>query len=101
MKRVLVRVRFLRDHRWVPPHASEYLDAELSSDERRRLESHLADCPECRELLHSLRALIGALATIRDDEGRLVARAVRAAVHGRLGELPRDSTCPGRRAAVS
>jgi anti-sigma factor RsiW len=92
MKRIPHRLRFLRDHRWVPPHASGYLDAELGPHARRRLEGHTADCPECRELLRSLGALIGALGTIRGDEALPVAGAVRAAVHSRLSERPRDGT---------
>jgi anti-sigma factor RsiW len=84
------RLRFRRDHRWVPPHASGYLDAELGPRERRRVERHIAECPECRELLRSLKGLIGLLGTIHDDEGRVVAGAVLASVHSRLSQLPGD-----------
>ncbi len=90
MKRLLYRLRFRRDHRWVPPHTSEYLDGELGLGERRRVELHAEDCPECRELLRSLRVLVRALGTIRGDEARLVAGIVLASVHGRLSEVPRD-----------
>src|ERR1035441_5013331 len=65
MRPLPYRFGFLRDHRWVPPHASDYLDSELSPRERRRVERHTADCPECRELLRSLQALIGVLGTDR------------------------------------
>jgi anti-sigma factor RsiW len=92
MKRVPSRLRFLRDHRWVPPHASQYLDAELAPDDRQRVERHTEDCPQCRELLRSLRALIGALATIGSDVPQPVAKAVAAAVHSRLSERPPDRT---------
>ncbi len=92
MKRVVHQLGFRRAHRWVPPHASEYLDSELGPRARRRVERHVEDCPECRELLRSLRALIDALGTVRDDEGRVVAGAVLASVQSRLSELSRDGT---------
>jgi anti-sigma factor RsiW len=84
------RLEFVRDHRWVPPHASEYLDGELGRRERARVERHTRDCPECRELLASLRALIEALGTLRGDEERVVAGAVLASVQSRLSQLPRE-----------
>ncbi|HTM24708.1 MAG TPA: zf-HC2 domain-containing protein [Vicinamibacterales bacterium] len=37
---------------------SEYLDDELSSDDRRGLESHLAGCDACRETLAELRGVV-------------------------------------------
>ncbi len=83
-------LRFWRDHRWVPPRASDYLDGELRSRERARVEHHLNECPECRELLGSLRAIVSALGTLRGDDSVLVADAVLASVRSRLGELPRD-----------
>lgn len=90
MMRARHRLRFRRDHRWVPPHASDYLDSEIAPRERERVERHVDDCPECRELLRSLRALIGGLGMIREDEGRRVASVVLAAVESRLSEVPRD-----------
>jgi anti-sigma factor RsiW len=90
MPGLLHRLRFLRDHRWVPRHASEYLDSELGPGDQRRVEHHAKDCPECRALLLSLRALIGALATIGHDEPRVVAKAVLASIRNRLSDLPQD-----------
>jgi anti-sigma factor RsiW len=90
MPGLLHRLRFLRDHRWVPRHASDYLDGELRPAERRRVEHHAEACTPCRELLRSLRALIGALATIRHDEPRAVATAVLASIQNQLGDLPPD-----------
>jgi anti-sigma factor RsiW len=91
MRPLPYRFGFLRDHRWVPPHASDYLDSELSPRERRRVERHTADCPECRELLRSLQALIGVLGTIGDGEPQVVAAAVLASIHSRLSDNPQDS----------
>ncbi|HUE86211.1 MAG TPA: zf-HC2 domain-containing protein [Vicinamibacterales bacterium] len=43
---------------------SEYLDDELTGDERAACEGHLATCPACREVLGELRMVI---ATARED----------------------------------
>ncbi|MGO9959802.1 MAG: anti-sigma factor family protein [Solirubrobacteraceae bacterium] len=90
MHRLLDRLRFILEHRWVPRHASEYLDGELGPDQRRRVERHTEACPECRELVRGLRALIAALGTIREDEPRAVAAVVLASIQGRLADLPQD-----------
>lgn len=49
------------DHRFTRTHASEYLDGELSATSRRRVERHSSVCPQCRELLASLRRMLQAL----------------------------------------
>jgi len=43
---------------------SAYIDGELSSAERVRLEEHLAECPRCREGLEALRAVSGLVASL-------------------------------------
>ena len=71
------KLRFRRDHRWTPTQLSAYLDDELGAHARRRVVRHAAECPECRGLLHSLRRLIGALASAPSPEPaaqRIVAR---------------------------
>jgi len=88
------RLEFIRDHRWVPRNASEYLDGELAPRERQRVEHHTRDCPQCRELLAGLRALVEALGRLRGDEERVVAGAVLASVRSRLGQLPREPREP-------
>jgi anti-sigma factor RsiW len=90
MARPLHRLRFWFDHRWVPQHASDYLDSELGVLRRGRVERHTVECPECRELLHGLRAVIGALGKIGGAESPVVAEAVLASIRGRLGEHPRE-----------
>jgi anti-sigma factor RsiW len=52
------RVRFRRDHRWTPRHVSPYLDDELASGARARLQRHVAECPECRGVLRSLERML-------------------------------------------
>ncbi len=81
--------RFRLDHRWAPRNVSLYLDGELRSSERKRLEHHVDDCPECRELLRELSALIVKLGTLRDDRGAPVAQAILSSVRDRLDE-PQD-----------
>ncbi len=53
--------------RWTD-RLSEYLDGELSTDEARELEAHLAGCAECRDTVADLRRIIGGAAALRDRE---------------------------------
>jgi anti-sigma factor RsiW len=45
-----------------------YLDGQLDSRDRERLETHLADCPHCSEYLAQLRVTITALGEVDVDE---------------------------------
>ena len=45
-----------------------YLDDQLDSRDRERLETHLADCPHCSEYLAQLRVTITALGEVDVDE---------------------------------
>jgi anti-sigma factor RsiW len=90
MEHPLHRLRFRFDHRWVPGHASPYLDGELSPARRARLQRHLDECPECRALLHELSALVAALGTLHDDDGAPVAKTIFSSLRGRLDEPSRD-----------
>lgn len=82
------RLRFRRDHRWVEPRASKYLDGDLGPDERARLEHHLGVCPECRALLDGLRAVIGSLGALGAQEPPVIAPALLTAIRGQLQEPP-------------
>ena len=55
---------------------SDYLDAEMNSRRRRRMEGHVGECEECRRLLAGLRALGGSV-----DAARVV-----ESVRPRLGD---------------
>jgi anti-sigma factor RsiW len=55
------RVQFMLDHHWAPGHMSEYLDDELASPQRRRMERHAGECPECRAVLRSLGRMLAVL----------------------------------------
>jgi len=50
-----LRIRDRLDHRFAQANLSAYLDGEVTGDQKRRLERHLAVCAECREELASLR----------------------------------------------
>jgi anti-sigma factor RsiW len=85
MINVVHRVRFTLDHRWVPGRMSDYVDGALALSERRRLEHHTLECPECRGLLRSLQRMLTMLHQLPiPNETRDVASAVRR----RLGEAP-------------
>ncbi|HEX9580475.1 MAG TPA: zf-HC2 domain-containing protein [Gemmatimonadales bacterium] len=45
---------------------SEYLDGDLSADERVELEAHLPGCPECRTILDDLRAVVVRASQLED-----------------------------------
>jgi tetratricopeptide (TPR) repeat protein len=45
---------------------SDYLDDELSAEERATVESHLAACAECRTTLNELRGVVAEAASLRD-----------------------------------
>jgi len=79
------RMRFQRDHRWTPRHASEYLDGELSSRARLRLERHLGECEQCRRLLAGLRAVLSGLHHLAGPPPG-DPQAIAAAVRRRLDE---------------
>jgi anti-sigma factor RsiW len=82
------RARFRRDHRWAPGHMSAYLDGELASSGRARLERHAKECPECRRLLVSLRGMLVALQSLPPPDGGVDALQIAASVRLRLREPP-------------
>jgi len=67
---------------------SAYLDGELGSSARARIERHTQDCPECRRLLDGLRRMLGALHHLSPPSGGADALAIAASVRGRLDEPP-------------
>ena len=86
MSNVLHRARFMRDHRWAPGHMSAYLDGELASRPRARIERHSEECPECRGVLYSLRRMLGMLQRLPPPSTRADALNITAAVRARLHE---------------
>jgi anti-sigma factor RsiW len=86
MSNVLHRLRFRLDHRWAPAHMSDYLDADLATARRRRLERHVGECRECERTLAGLRALLGALNGLPAQAGAADAARIAASVRSRLEE---------------
>ena len=83
---IAVRVRFALDHRWCQRRMSDGLDGELAERARGRLARHEAECPECRELLRSLRRLLTVLADAAAWDAGEPAPELTAAVTARLHE---------------
>jgi anti-sigma factor RsiW len=83
-------LQFTRDHAWLPPHASDYLDGDLAPEDRARTERHADACPECRELLRSLGHVVAALGTLRSERGDVVAVELFASIRTRLGQPSDD-----------
>jgi anti-sigma factor RsiW len=88
MRKLLHRVRRKRDHRWALSRMSDYLDDELDSSRRRRMQRHIKECPECHRLLTVLRRMVGALHRLPPPVGGADALRLAASVRQRLGEPP-------------
>jgi anti-sigma factor RsiW len=67
---------------------SDYLDGELPTRARSRMERHRRDCPECDRLLAGLRALVQGLGRLPAPAGGAGAARIAALVRGRLDEPP-------------
>jgi anti-sigma factor RsiW len=79
---------FARDHAWAPDHMSEYLDGELATSERGRMEHHLGECHDCRRLLAGLRTIVDGLHRLPALGGGVDAVQIAASVRVRLTEQP-------------
>jgi anti-sigma factor ChrR (cupin superfamily) len=54
-----MRLRKRRDdHAWSQEHLSHYVEGDMSWRERRRLELHAEECPDCSLGIRALRALL-------------------------------------------
>ena len=74
-------IRFMRDHRFTGSRASAYLDGELDAAGRRRVERHTRVCPQCDQLIESLRQTIAGLMGLRSEPGGEIADGVTARLH--------------------
>ncbi|MGN6169189.1 MAG: anti-sigma factor family protein [Solirubrobacteraceae bacterium] len=88
MSDLLHRARFWLDHRWAPARMSAYLDVELSSRRRRRMERHLGECQECRRVLAGLRTMLEQLHSLPPSSAGVDVAQMAASVRLRLGEPP-------------
>ena len=77
------------DHRWSQQHLSHYVEGELRSRARRRLDRHARDCVECGRGIRAMRALVYAVQGLDGLAGRPRARDdLRPGPAGRLGGSP-------------
>lgn len=83
------RVRFRRDHQWVPGHLSAYADGELAAGPRLRVQRHVRDCPECRRLLQGLQRMLGILHRLPEREEEATPD-IAAAVRRRLRDQAKE-----------
>jgi anti-sigma factor RsiW len=86
MTNFLRAMRFRRDHRWAPDQMSPYLDGELRSRSRSRLERHTTECPECRGVLHTLRRMLQRLQHVAPVSSYEATPDIASAVRRRLRE---------------
>jgi hypothetical protein len=49
------------DHQWSQQHLSHYIEGELGSRARRRLDRHALDCVDCGRGIRAMRALVYAI----------------------------------------
>jgi anti-sigma factor RsiW len=82
------RPRFWRDHRWAPPHMSDYLDGDMPTARRVRMERHVEVCLECRTVLAELRLVIDRLHRMPAPADGGGASQIAAAVRVRLSRPP-------------
>lgn len=76
--------RARRDHRWAPQRMSDYLDGELATRDRRRVERHTQECEECRGILRGLQRMVGKLRDVAAPAGRPDPRDLAARVKERI-----------------
>jgi anti-sigma factor RsiW len=86
MSGLLHRARFWRDHRWARRRMSDYIDAELGSALRARMERHLGECKRCPRLLADLRQILDGLHHLAASGPEVGAVEIAAAVRARLSE---------------
>jgi anti-sigma factor RsiW len=91
MSSFLHRARFRMDHRWAPDRMSDYLDDELPSGGRARLEHHVGECLECRRVLAGLRAMLQTLHGLPAGGDQVEAVRIATAVRSQLGRPPESS----------
>jgi anti-sigma factor RsiW len=65
---------------------SGYLDGELAARARARLDRHVAECPDCRGLLHSLHRMLERLERLPPPSDLPTPEQMAAAVRARIHE---------------
>ena len=63
------------DHTWAQRHLSHYVEDDLSWRERKRLELHAEECPDCSFGIRALRSLLRLMHGLRSVRARVLRRA--------------------------
>jgi anti-sigma factor RsiW len=85
------------DHQWSQQHLSHYVEGDLASRDRRRLERHAGQCVDCGRGLRAVRAMLRALAGAAAEDVRApvgILDRARAAASG-PGDGARPAPAPG------
>jgi len=56
------------DHQWSQQHLSHYIEGDLGSRARRRLDRHAQDCVDCGPGIRAMRALVRLIPVIEGSE---------------------------------
>jgi anti-sigma factor RsiW len=83
-------IRTRVEHYWSRRHIHDYVDGELTVDQRRRLERHAWICPECGPMLRDMLRMLAALRRLRAGSHRPQAPIV-------IARLRRDDYPLGQR----
>lgn len=76
---------FMLDHRFTMRHAAPYAGDELDARRAARVERHTSRCPQCRELVETLKRTVAGLRGLRDG-----ARAEGDVAAGVIARLRRE-----------
>jgi anti-sigma factor RsiW len=88
-----LRIR-LDDHAWSQEHLSHYVEGDMSWRERRRLELHAEECPDCSLGIRALRALLRLLSRPSDRAETPAPPSMLDRVRADAGRAPTDTPQP-------
>ena len=83
MAQTLNRTALFRDCADLRKRASDYLDADISEEERERIRKHLEECENCNGFVETL---LFTITTLRN----LPARAIPKDLKSRLSRIPKN-----------
>ncbi len=81
-----LRPSFMLDHHFTRRHLADYLDGELESPARERLEHHAELCPKCRRMVATLLRTLEGLRGLRGQSALAGSHSVSDSVIARLRE---------------
>lgn len=81
--------------------ADEYIEGELTAEQMRELEAHIAECEECRKELEELRALKEAIRSAEEEIPEGLHSRIMASIEAEPKQKPKRKTAFFRGAAIS